>query len=200
MSTDIITRQHYDSAHDADDAGGVPDGGRRWYVAITGPRHEKTVARQLSDQGIHTYIATQRQTTIWKNGRRRTTDHVIIPGIVFIHCTEHTRLQIISHPLILRFMVNRSVGDTTRRHPPATIPPEQIHQLQFMLGHTDQPVSFTPVTYHTGDLVRVIRGTLAGLTGHITHNSDGTHTLTVTIPLLGGATVKIDPRDIEPEK
>lgn len=195
MSTRTDTHHIYDSAHDVDGAVGVPS--LNWYVAITGPRHEKTVARQLQQQGITTYVATQLQTRIWNNGRRKKIDHVVIPNIVFIQCDEPTRRQIVSHHLINRFMVNRTADTGSRNHPPAIIPHRQIQQLQFMLGHTDQPVGFIPTTYHQGDLVRVIRGALAGLTGHITLNTDGTHALIISIPHLGGATVKIDPHEVE---
>ncbi len=195
MSTDTEKRLYSGNAHGVDVAGGVP-AAISWYVAITGPRHEKTLARQLTRQGIQTYVATQLQTRIWKNGRRKTIEHVIIPNIVFIHCDEPTRRRIITTPLILRFMVNRTTASPT--NPPATIPNHQIQQLQFMLGQTDQPVNFIPTPYSQGDQVRVIRGALTGLTGHITHNTDGTHTLTIAIPHLGGATVKIDPREVEP--
>ena len=44
---------------------------------------------------------------------------------------------------------------------------------------------------------RLIRGSLRGLEGEIRDNSDGTHTLVVSLALLGGATVHIDPKDVE---
>ena len=66
-----------------------------------------------------------------------------------------------------------------------------------MLGQSDYPVEFIPTEFKVNDNVRVIRGKLCGLEGEIRENSDGTHTLIVSLSLLGGATVFIDPHDVE---
>ena len=54
-----------------------------------------------------------------------------------------------------------------------------------------------PAEFRVKDTVRVIRGNLRGLEGEIRENSDGTHTLVVSLALLGGATVFINPHDVE---
>lgn len=66
-----------------------------------------------------------------------------------------------------------------------------------MLGHSETPVEFIPRVFHVNDDVRVIRGNLRGLEGKIRENSDGTHTLVVSLSLLGGAIVFINPQDVE---
>lgn len=169
----------------------------RWFVAIVNSRHEKKVAEQLKALGIECYVAVQREMRVWKNGRRKMVDRVVIPSVVFVRCVEKQRREIVAFSFILRFMVNRSVASGGLHNPVAVIADEQIRKLQFMLGQSDIPVNFVSARYRVHDNVRVIRGQLAGLEGEIMRNSDGTNTLTVGIPLLGGATVMIDPLDVE---
>lgn len=178
-----------------DGAVGVPEA--KWFVAIVNSRHEKKVAENLQETGISSYVATQKEMKVWKNGKRKTVDRVVIPSVVFVNCTEKERRQIVGLPFIYRFMVNRSAESGTLNKPIAVIPDLQIRKLQFMLGQSDLPVNFVPSAFKVKDNVRVIRGSLKGLYGQIMENSDGTHTLTVGLELLGGAAVKIDPYDVE---
>lgn len=178
-----------------DGAVGVPD--FKWFVAIVNPRHEKSVAEKLAKIGIESYVALQPELHLWKNGRRKMVDRVVIPSIVFICTTERRRREIVKEPYILRFMVNRSADSGTLNKPVAEIPDSQMRRLQFMLGHSDTPVEFTPVEYRSGDAVRVIRGSLSGLEGEVQENSDGSHTLMVKIDILGCALVTISPTDLE---
>lgn len=178
-----------------DGAVGVPEA--KWFVAIVNSRHEKKVAENLQETGVSSYVATQKEMKVWKNGKRKTVDRVVIPSVVFVNCTEKERRQIVGLPFIYRFMVNRSAESGTLNKPIAVIPDLQIRKLQFMLGQSDLPVNFVPSAFKVKDNVRVIRGSLKGLYGQIMENSDGTHTLTVGLELLGGAAVKIDPYDVE---
>ncbi|MDE6483971.1 MAG: UpxY family transcription antiterminator [Duncaniella sp.] len=178
-----------------DDAVGVAE--KRWYVAMVNARHEKKVADSLSERGVESYVATQREVHVWANGRRRAVDRVVIPAVVFVKCTEACRKEIVNLPYIFRFMVNRTVDPAGGNRPVATIPERQMQTLKFMLGQSEIPVDFTPAVFRLHDTVRVIRGHLKGLEGTIISNPDGSHTLAVSLDLLGGATVKIDPSDVE---
>ena len=178
----------------ADDAVGVP--GAKWFAAIVNSRHEKATADKLLKLNIESYVATQKEMRIWQNGRRKIVDRVVIPSIVFIRCTERERREIVNLPFINRFLVNRSARADGLNRPVAVIPDADIQRLRFMLGQSETPVEFTPTIFHVNDNVRVIRGNLRGLEGEIRRNSDGTHTLTVSLSLLGGATVFIDPTDV----
>ncbi|MDE6416824.1 MAG: UpxY family transcription antiterminator [Duncaniella sp.] len=178
-----------------DDAVGVAEGS--WYVAVVNARHEKKVAESLAAHGVESYVATQRELRVWANGRRRAVDRVVIPAVVFVKCSEERRREIVALPGISRFMVNRSTGRNAGNRPVATIPERQMQTLKFMLGQSEIPVDFTPAVFRLHDTVRVIRGHLKGLEGTIVVNPDGSHSLAVSLDLLGGATVKIDPRDVE---
>ncbi len=178
-----------------DDAVGVPKA--KWFIAIVNSRHEKSVAEKIQTTGIETYVATQKEMRIWANGRRKIVDRVVIPSMVFVRCSEQQRCQIVNLPFVNRFLVNRSANSSGLNKPVAVIGDTEIQKLKFMLGQSDTPVEFAPVEYHINDTVRVIRGSLRGLEGEIRANSDGTHTLVVSLSLLGGAIVHIDPKDVE---
>lgn len=179
----------------ADGAVGVP--GAKWFVAIVNSRHEKSVGDKLREISVESYVATQKEVRLWKNGRRKTIDRVVIPSVVFIRCTEEERRHLVTLPYINRFMINRTAAPIGLRRPVAVIADTEMQKLRFMLGQTDTPVGFEPTEFHIHDTVRVIRGNLRGLEGEIRRNPDGTHTLLVSLDLLGGATLRISPLDVE---
>ncbi len=178
-----------------DGAVGVPEA--KWFVAIVNSRHEKSVAEKLQATGIETYVAAQKEMRVWANGRRKIIDRVVVPSMVFVKCTEWQRRQIVNLPYVNRFLVNRSTDSGGLNKPVAVIGDAEIKKLKFMLGQSDTPVEFVPMEFRINDTVRVVRGSLRGLEGEIRTASDGTNTLLVSLPLLGGATVHIDPKDVE---
>lgn len=180
----------------ADAAVRVPEA--KWFVAIVNPRHEKAVAERLqATEGVETYVATQKERRVWANGRRKMVDRILIPSMVFVRCTEQQRRHLVTLPYISRFLVNRTVDTGGLNKPAAVIGDAEIRRLKFMLGQTDYPVEYVPTAFRVHDNVRVIRGGLSGLEGEIRENSDGTHTLLVSLSILGGATVHIPPQDVE---
>lgn len=195
MSNDTILNGVATVPSGVDDAVGVP--ARKWFVAIVSSKHEKSVAEKLCSIGIENYVAIQKEMHLWKNGRRRMIDRIVIPAVVFVRCTEHERRFIVTLPYINRFMVNRASETGGLNKPVAIIPDAQIDKLKFMLGQSDYQIEFTPEVFRTDDNVRVIRGPLFGLTGSILEDSDGTHKLMVSLPILGGAVIMINPRELE---
>ena len=180
---------------DVDDAVGVPS--PKWFVAVVNSRHEKKIASQLRNLRIESFVATQTEMRLWSNGRRKQLERVVIPAKVFVRCSEKQRREIVKLPFVNRFMVNRSLESPTVGSPIAVIPDSEIQTLRFMLGQTDHPVTFTEQTFKPKDMVRVVRGKLRGLIGSIMNNPDGSHNLVVSLSLLGGASVHIDPSDVE---
>ncbi len=204
-------------------AGGVPDS--RWFVAIMRKHNtEKAAAQRLAEAGYESYVATQKELKIYPSGKRAMIDRVVIPSVVFLHCTESERLQAIKMPFISHFLTDKAgTAGPLGRKPLATVPPLQIERLRFMLGNSDTPVTFTP-TFTPGQRVRVIRGRLRGLEGTILSLPPGgspstessaspsnqstptnsqakdsrTYTLQVEVSLFGCASLAISPLDVEP--
>ena len=183
------------SAQKVDDAVGVPN--RHWFVAIVGRNTEKACRERLAALGYESYVATQNETRVWRTGQKKLVERVLISNLLFIHVTEHERLEIVKLPYINYFLTDKA-GHTNDfgRHPLAVIPDSQMDMLRFMLYHADSPVTFTPEPLHLGDRIRVVRGQLAGCEGYVAMEGNLTH-LVVRIDFLGSAQVIISPEDLE---
>ena len=170
----------------------------KWFVAVVRNNTEKSSMDRLLKLGYDCYVPIQKEKRIWRNGRRALIDRVVIPTLLFVHCTEAVRREIVSLPFIIRFMTNRAGSSPEGLNKPlAIIPDSQIKTLKFMVGNSDTPVSFTASTYKKGDKVRVIRGNLKGLEGEVRLIDDRQSELFVLIDFLGSATLTIDTIDVE---
>ncbi len=171
----------------------------RWFVALVKQNTEKSSGEKLTRLGYHCYVPVQNEMRIWKNGRKTVVSRVVIPSVVFVRCTENNRKEIVNLPYISRFMTNKAGIVTQAGHKPiASIPDEQIDRLQFMLGNSDTPVSFSAIPYKRGDIVRVIRGKLLGLVGEVQKIDDKHSELTVCLDFLGYASLAIETINVEP--
>lgn len=169
-----------------------------WFVAVVKNNTEKAVLERMLKLGYECYVPIQKEIRIWRNGKRAIVDRVVIPSLVFIHCTEAVRREVVSLPFIIRFLTNRAGSSPEGLNKPlAIIPDGQIRTLQFMVGNSDTPVTFTPCIYRQGDKIRVIRGNLKGLEGEVQVVDDRHSELSVVIGLLGSAKLTIDTVDVE---
>lgn len=177
-------------------AGGVPE--RQWMVAIVKRNTEKACREKLLQLGYESYVATQRETRIYRCRKRTNIERVIITSIVFIHTTERERIHILKEcPFVHYFMTDKAgQANDFGRHPFAIIPDHQMEQLRFMLYNADVPVNFTSLPLHLGDRIRVIRGKLTGLEGQIARTGNTSH-IGIQIDFLGCALVDIPPTDLE---
>lgn len=175
-------------------AEGVP--ACNWYVAVVKNNTELNVRSRLEARGVECYVPVQREMRLWKNGRRSNVDRVVIPAKVFVFCTEASRRDIVALPYIKRFMTDRaSIASGTGAV--VRIPDAQMSKLMFMVGNSETPVTFTDVCFSKGDLVKVIRGRLAGLEGVVHRIDDKQSELIVNIDFLGSAKLSISTLDVE---
>lgn len=182
-------------APEAGDAVGVPT--RHWYVAIVGNNTEKQCAKKLCDLGYECYVPTQTETRLWRNGTRKVVDRILLPAMVLTCVTEPERRQVVSLSYVKRFLSNRaSATDAFGKHRVATIPDDQVERLKFMVGNADEPVEFEPAAYRLGDRVRIARGRLQGIEGHIVECGEETY-FALRVEMLGLAKVRVRPEDLE---
>lgn len=180
------------TSKDAGNAVGVPES--LWYVAFMRKHNtEKASAERLRKMGYDSYVATQQEWRVWRNGKRKKIDRVVIPSVVFIRCTETERKIIVHEHYISRFMMDRAGTDSKV----ATIPPLQIERLRFMLNQSDIPVTITERPYQVGDKVRIIRGSLTGLEGEVFDMNSEKSELVVLIEHFGCAKLMVDTISIE---
>lgn len=184
------------SANVVGDAVGVSE--RKWFMAFVNNNTEKSCSDKLQEKGYETYIATQKETRLWRNGRRSQVERVVIPSIVFIHATEHERLNIVKFPFVKRFVTDRAcMTNEFGRHPIAVIPSRQMDMLKYMLYQSDTQVFFASHPPCSGENIRVVRGHLKGLEGKICRYHDGDTYLSVQVSILGCAVVRVALADIE---
>lgn len=169
-----------------------------WYIAIVKNNTEKKCSEMLTKLGHESYVAIQKETHTWRNGKRKIIDRIIFPAMLFINTTEETRRnEIVKLPFVQRFMT-----DTAReknefmRHQVAVIPDDQIERLRFMLQNAETQVAVEPRAFTLGEKVRVTEGKLAGLEGNVIR-IDNKSRICISIRTLGCASVEIDPRCLE---
>lgn len=163
-----------------------------WIAAYTRTRSEKKAANELRNLGIETYLPIQRQIRNWSD-RKKMVEVPVIPMILFAHISSEEMATTRNHHLIRHLLTlpgNKEV---------ASIPEYQIENLKLMLGQSEIPVEFESGQYSTGDRVRVVRGTLKGLSGRVKEINDDTTTVWVAVDLLGGAVIKLRNVEIELE-
>lgn len=161
-----------------------------WIAAYTRPKSEKKAAKELASIVSESYVPTQIIVKQWSD-RKKKVESVVIPMIIFAKVTADAVLEVKKHHLIIR------VVTLPGQKEPARIPDKQISQLKFMLNQSEEPVVFEQTEFNKLDKVRVVRGNLSGLEGEVIRTNDGHAKLVVSIDLLGGATVLINPLDLD---
>lgn len=170
-----------------------------WYIGIVKRNTEKACRDRLIQAGYECYVATQTVSRQYSKTRRPTDVEIVcISSKVFIRVDEERRIAILKdYPFINRFMTDIAMKpDRWGRHPVAIVPDEQIRQLQYLLFHAAQPVYVTDSPIQLGDEVRIMRGSLKGLTGHVVRTNNETY-ISIQIAALGYALASISPDDVE---
>lgn len=197
VDNNISTPQKSTAPTGVDDAVGVPK--RQWYIAIVNHRSERAVADKLAQMDVETYVPVQEVIRVWKNGRKKKIEHVVIPAIVFIHCSEKKRREVVTLPFVYRFMTDKASSSANSLNKPvAVVPDKEIDKLKFMLGQSDIPVSISDRPFKTGESVRVIRGSLAGLVGEVIDLNSSNSDVVVALDFFGCARLTIATVNLEP--
>ncbi len=130
---------------------------RFWFIAYVDTNTERSVRQHLTDLGYESYVASQNEVRVWKNGRRKLVERVVITNVIFIHATEQERRLIVNFPFIKSFMVNRAGKTTASGHRPlAHIPDSQMAELQQILELSNSQVQFATSHFLLGDYVQVL--------------------------------------------
>ena len=177
----------------ADDAVGVPEPDRKWYIARVLPKAEKTSRDDLLRDHIEAYAATQWQVSVWRNGRKKKIEKPVITQYIFVKVTEQERRSIVTRPYILSFLTNKAgTPDKYGRHPLSIVTDEEMRTLQEMLSG-DQPVSVIDSDFTVGEKVSVV-GWDEDIVGEIVHLKGNKHKyIGVRIQQLGYAIMEVSP-------
>lgn len=163
----------------------------RWFVAYVRSCQERTVSRQLASLGIEHYIPVRKELRQWSD-RKVLKERLLIPGIVFIHCTERERASLFKTvTYLLGFMMDR----ITRQ--PATVPDMQLLNFRRFVEGSETPVEMHPMDkFEAGDRVRVISGPLMDTECYVTSIKSKT-CLYVSLGILGTAIAEIGVNQLE---
>lgn len=196
-STNLKTSQHVTATQGVDGAGGVPK--TQWFVAIVNNRAEQKTAelmfRGSLQRAYECYVPTQSETRVWKNGKKKVIDRILLPALLFAKCTEADRIQSLRMKLVNRYMVDHSRG-TRGHYGIAIVPDEQIQQLKDMLTRADTPVTIEDARYRLGDKDKVKEGPLSGFIGNVVTEPTATY-LVLRLDNLGFAKVQVDQNNVE---
>jgi len=126
----------------------------RWWVLHTRPRAEKHLARVFKGRGDSFFLPTCRRD--WSNNGRRFRSYLpLFPGYVFLHGDHAARLAALETNLVALVL---EVNDQHRL--------QSDLQRVYRLISTGEPV--TPEDrLEPGDPVRIVKGSLTGLTGTV---------------------------------
>ena len=160
---------------------------KRWVAALVQMNCEKKVAAKLDKMGIANYVPVQQEEHQWSD-RKKKIDRIVIPMVVFVRLAKEEEDEFRRLPFIMKFITYPGAEELA-----TPIPDEQIEQLQFLLKHSESPVTFS-AHIEIGDAVRIVKGPLKGFTGYCcgVSNSD----IAIHLDLLGYATTCISKSDI----
>lgn len=163
----------------------------KWFVAYVRSCQERTVARQLSTLGIEHYFPVRKELRQWSD-RKVLKERLLMPGLIFVHCTEQTRYSLASKVAYLKyFMMDRMSKE------PVSVPDRQLLNFRRFIDSSDTAVEMRSTDeFEAGDRVRVISGPLTDTECYVTSIKSKTY-LYVSLGLLGSATAEIGVNQIE---
>jgi transcription antitermination factor NusG len=160
----------------------------RWFAVWTRSRQEKTAAAMLATVGVQHFLPLMPELRQWSD-RKQTVHLPLFSGYLFVRMDpdKDSRLQVLKTPGIAGF-----VGNTAG---PLPIPDHQIESIRTVLaGRVECTV--LPLL-EKGDLVRVVRGPLAGVEGRLLQGNS-TARLLISIEMIHKSlAVSIARRDVE---
>ncbi|MEE0991686.1 MAG: UpxY family transcription antiterminator [Bacteroidales bacterium] len=161
---------------------------KRWVAALVHTNCEKKVATKLDKLGIENYVAIQTEEHQWSD-RKKKIDRIVIPMVVFVRLAKNEEDEFRRLPFIMKFITYPGVEELA-----TPIPDEQIEQIQFLLKHSESPVTFN-AHIEIGDAVRIVKGPLKGFTGYCCGASNSE--VAIHLDMLGYATTYVPIANIE---
>ncbi len=163
---------------------------KRWMAALVQMNCEKKAATKLAKLGITNYVPVQQEEYQWSD-RRKKTDRVVIPMVIFVRLAPDEEDAFRRLSFILKFITYPgSKGLST------PIPDEQIERLKFLLHNADAKVTIEE-NLQVGNKVRLVRGSMKGLEGEISHIEANKPVVAIRIDGLGYACVSVKKVNLE---
>ncbi len=130
---------------------------KNWYVIYTTPRSEKMISRLFDRDGIEHYLPLIRRVRIWSD-RKKKVDEPLFTSYIFVHITEKEHLKVLQTTGVVRFVTFEGKKIPVRN--------SEIEAIRRYLATGEEELE-NEQAFQTGKRVRVIRGSMKGLEGHL---------------------------------
>jgi transcription antitermination factor NusG len=168
----------------ANDSNPVP---REWWAVYTRHQHEKTVAENLSTNGLEIFLPLYTVVRQWKD-RKKHISLPLFPCYVFLRGEPGRRVQVLSTPGVHTIVT--IVGR------PAPIPEVEIEAIRRAV---ESPLVVEPHPFlRRGDWVRIKSGPLAGIEGILIRRKSSYRLVLSAELLQKSIAVEIDAFSVEP--
>jgi transcriptional antiterminator NusG len=160
----------------------------RWFAVWTRSRHEKSAASALETRGVRYFLPLKSEVRQWSD-RKQTVTIPLFSGYLFVHIDRalEGQLPVLNTPGIAGF-----VGNHTG---PLPIPDRQIEDVRRILDKRVE-CDVLPLL-EEGDLVRVVRGPLAGVEGRFVRGNSSAR-LAISIEMIHKSLlVSVSRNDVE---
>ncbi len=159
----------------------------RWYAAYTYPRHERSVAKNLSALGLEVFCPTFSVESPWKD-RRVTIQRPLFPGYVFTRIQLPDRIKVISHPSVVRLLSLNGI--------PVPIPDCEIDAIRLCVM-TGSRLESHPYL-ETGVRVRVRQGLFSGVEGIVIRKNSKCGLVVSISAICQAVVLEVDPECLQP--
>ncbi len=167
-----------------------PPSREEWFALYVQVNHEREVVKRLEQKEVCCFLPL-RETWSKRLDRRKKIELPLFPGYVFVHVLldNYMNINVVKTPGALNLLRN-SDG-------PLSIPSYQIENLQTMMKSA-QVLESHPYLKE-GDLVRVMRGPLAGCIGILKRLDPKRGRLILNVDIIRqSVSVELDLEDVEP--
>lgn len=155
----------------------------QWFIAFTRPNQERKTAEKLRGMGVEAYVPVRKVRRQWSD-RVKLMDEVLIHHLVFVHCTEARRMELLRNSGV----VDKFMTDSATHHP-AVVPDVQMDAFMKLCGEAGDSIRLE--SFAEGDSVEIVEGPLSGVRGILGKAGSGS-TLSVKVENIGYATISID--------
>ncbi|MDZ7400784.1 MAG: UpxY family transcription antiterminator [candidate division KSB1 bacterium] len=164
------------------DSNNVP----HWYAIYTQSRHEKKIARLLSEKGLTNYLPLIEVYHRWSDRYQK----VLTPLFscyVFVFMALRDRFKVLQTDGVIKLV--------SFNGQPATIPDHQIDAIKRIMT---EKMRIDPINcFVTGKKVRVRQGPLKGIEGTLVHKNNKNRFVIAIDGIRQALSIEIDYRDLE---
>jgi transcription antitermination factor NusG len=129
----------------------------RWYAVYTNPRAEKLVYARLTETDIETFLPLQKTYRQWSD-RKKLVEKPLLSSYVFVKVIPREFPVVYKTIGVVKFVSFEGL--------PVAIPQNQIDNLKLLID-SDAEIEVTSDKLARGDNVKVVNGSLIGLTGEL---------------------------------